>query len=704
MKKTIFVILILGVVLTAYTIFTGQKENPLLTEFDTPFRVPPFNEIEEEHFLPAFKEGIAEQQNEIDSIVNNNTDATFENTIEALEYSGALLDKVSGVFYNLLSANTNDELQQIAKDVSPLLSKSSDDILLNEKLFERIKAVHQNKKAFNLTDEEERLLDETYKSFVRNGANLNEEEKGELRKINEELSMLSLQFGENLLNENNDFKLIIEDKANLSGLPESVISMAAEEAAAEELEGKWVFTLQKPSFIPFLQYSDKRDLREKIFKAYINRGDNENENDTKEIIKKILALRIEKANLLGYDTHADYVLEDRMAKNAENVYDLLNKVWAPALKVAKNEAADLQAMIEKEGNDFKLQPWDWWYYSEKVKKEKFDLDEKELRPYFKLENVRDGAFETATKLYGIQFIKRDDIPKYHPDVEVFELQEADGSHIGILYTDYFPRESKRGGAWMNSYRKQSIKNGEMITPVIFNVGNFSKPTGDKPSLLSYDEALTLFHEFGHALHGLLSKVKYESLSGTAVSRDFVELPSQIMENWGSHPEVMKRYAKHYETGEPIPDELIDKIKASEHFNQGFATVEFLAAAFLDMDWHTLNNVDNIKVNEFETTSLNNIGLIPEIVVRYRTTNYNHIFSSGYSAGYYSYIWAEVLDADAFEAFKENGIFDRETAQAFRENILEKGGTEEPMELYKKFRGSEPKIDPLLERRGLKTGS
>ena len=701
MKKTIFVILILGVVLTAYTIFTGQKENPLLTEFNTPFQVPPFDKIEEAHFLPAFKAGITEQQNEIDSIVNNNSDPTFENTIEALEYSGALLDKVSGVFYNLLGANTNDELQQIAKDVSPLLSKSSDDILLNKKLFSKIKAVHQNKEAFNLNAEEEKLLDETYKSFVRNGANLNEEDKEKLRKINEELSMLSLQFGENLLDENNAFKLVIEEEENLSGLPESVIESAAEAAESEGLKGNWVFTLQKPSFIPFLQYSNERELREKIFKAYINRGDNNDENDNKEIIKKILALRIDKANLLGYETHADYVLEDRMAKNADNVYDLLNKVWAPALEVAKKEATDLQAMIDKDGKDFKLKPWDWWYYAEKVKKEKYDLDEKELRPYFKLENVRDGAFETATKLYGIQFEKRNDIPKYHPDVEVFELKEADGSHIGILYTDYFPRESKRGGAWMNSYRKQSIKNGEMVTPVIFNVGNFSKPTGDKPSLLSYDEALTLFHEFGHALHGLLSNVKYESLSGTAVSRDFVELPSQIMENWASHPKVMKSYAKHYETGEPIPDELIEKIQKSENFNQGFATVEFLAAAFLDMDWHTMNNVDNIKVNEFEQTSLDKIGLIPEIVVRYRTPNYNHIFSSGYSAGYYSYIWAEVLDADAFEAFKAKGIFDKETAEAFRKNILEKGGTEEPMELYIKFRGSEPKIDPLLERRGLK---
>lgn len=532
------------------------------------------------------------------------------------------------------------------------------------------------------------------------GADLDDQAKARFREINEELSLLTLQFGENVLKENNAFELVIVAEENLAGLPDSVVAAAGETAAERGHQGDWIFTLDKPSMIPFLQYSEKRELREEIFKAYINRGNNDNAEDNKQVAAKIAHLRRERAKLLGYESHADFVLELNMAKEPKGVYDLLNQLWEPAIEMAKNEAQELQAMIRQEGNDFKLQPWDWWHYAEKVKKVKYDLDDEVLRPYFKLENVRDGAFEVANKLYGIQFIEREDLPKYHEDVKTFEVKEADGTHLGVLYTDYFPRASKRGGAWMNSFRKQSRREGGKITPVISNVCNFSKPTGDKPALLSFEEASTLFHEFGHALHGLLSDATYDRLSGTSVPRDFVELPSQIMENWASHPDVIKSYAKHYETGEPIPQELVDKLKNASLFNQGFATVEYLAASFLDMDWHTITEDREQNTLEFENDSLSEIGLIPEIVVRYRSPYFNHIFSGGYSAGYYSYIWAEVLDADAFEAFREAGIFDQETARSFRKNILEKGGTADPMTLYKRFRGAEPKVEPLLKKRGL----
>jgi peptidyl-dipeptidase Dcp len=515
------------------------------------------------------------------------------------------------------------------------------------------------------------------------------------------MSILTVTFGENVLKENNRFAMVIDKKEDLAGLPQAVITGAAETAKERGHEGKWVFTIHKPSMLPFLQYSENRTLREKIFMAYINKGNNNDELDNKDNLAKIAALRVERANLLGYKTHADYVLEDNMAKKPENVYKFLDQLWKPALKMAKNEAKELQEMIDKDGHDFKLQAWDWWYYAEKLKKAKYALDEEMLRPYFKLENARDGAFLVASKLWGIQFIEREDIPKYHEDVRVFEVTEADGSHIGILYTDYFPRASKRGGAWMNSFRKQSRLHGKEIYPVITNNGNFSKPTGGKPALISSEEVVTLFHEFGHALHGLLSDCTYNRLSGTSVSRDFVEMQSQIMENWVFEPEVLRMYAKHYETGEVIPQELIDKLEKASQFNQGFETVEYLAASFLDMDWHTLSEAKELDVDEFEEASLNKIGLIPEIVVRYKSPYFNHIFSGGYASGYYSYIWAEVLDADAFQAFKETSLFDQKTAQSFRENILERGGTEDPMVLYKRFRGAEPKVEYLLKKRGLK---
>jgi len=697
MKKLFLLLFIAGLLCSCLK----QEENPLFSEFDTPFQVPPFDKIKEEHYLPAFKEGMEQQNMEIDAIVNNPETPTFENTIEAVESTGSLLRKVGSVFGVLNGSMTNDNMQNIAREIAPLRSKHRDNIRLNEKLFKRIKAVYDQKDKLDLTTEQNTLLVKYYKDFVRSGANLDEEKKTRLKEINQEMSILTVKFGENVLKENNRFEMVIDKEEDLAGLPQAVITGAAEAAKERGHEGKWVFTIHKPSMIPFLQYSENRALREKIFKAYINKGNNNDELDNKDNLAKIAALRVERANLLGYKTHADYVLENNMAKKPENVYTFLEQLWKPALKMAKKEAMELQEMISKEGHDFKLQAWDWWYYSEKLKKAKYALDEEMLRPYFKLENARDGAFSVASKLYGIQFIEREDIPKYHEDARVFEVKEADGSHIGILYTDYFPRASKRGGAWMNSFRKQSRLHGKDIYPVITNNGNFSKPTGDKPALISSEEVLTLFHEFGHGLHGLLSDCTYNRLSGTSVSRDFVELPSQIMENWAFEPEVLKMYAKHYETGEVIPQELIDKLKKASHFNQGFVTVEYLAASFLDMDWHTLAEAKELDVHEFETQSLNKIGLIPEIIVRYKSPYFNHIFSGGYSSGYYSYIWAEVLDADAFEAFKETSLFDQKTAQAFRKNVIERGGTEDPMVLYKRFRGAEPKVEFLLKKRGLK---
>ena len=698
MKHVLVLFVFAGMLIWSCGSQTGQ--NPFFTEWDTPFGTPPFEKIKEGHFMPAFEEGMRQGRMEIDAVVDNPESPTFENTMEALERSGELLTKVNNVFFNLSSAHTNDSLQSIAKTIAPLLSKYRDDILLNDRLFQRIKILYDQKDDLNLTEEQNMLLEKRYKDFVRGGANLSEEKKARFREINEELSLLSVQFGENVLKEDNAFELVIDNEDDLAGLPEAVITGAAEAAVDRGHEGKWVFTLHRPSMTPFLQYSEKRELREQIFKAYISRGNNDDALDNKEILTRIAALRVERAKLLGYKTHAHFILEENMAKEPKNVYDLLYQLWKPALKRAKQEAREFQAMIDKEGGNFDLEPWDWWYYAEKVKKAKYDLDEEMLRPYFKVDNVIQGAFTVANKLFGITFEERTDIPKYHDDVNVFEVKDADGSHIGILYTDYFYRASKRGGAWMNNYREQYKVGDKDIRPIISNVGNFSKPTADKPSLLSFDDVATLFHEFGHALHGLLSECSYERISGTSVSRDFVELPSQIMENWAKEPDVMKMYAKHYQTGEPIHDELIDKIKKSGHFNQGFATVEYLAASFLDMDWHTLTEPKEQDPLKFEKISMKKIGLIPEIVVRYRSPYFRHVFSGGYSAGYYSYIWAEVLDADAFEAFKETSLFDSETADAFRKNILEKGGTVDPMVLYKRFRGAEPKIEPLLKRRGL----
>ena len=675
------------------------ETNPFFAAYGTPFNTPPFDRIRDAHFMPAFREGMALQKKEIEAVVANTEPPTFANTIEAVERSGELLTRVGNVFFSLSEANTNEALQKIEAEISPLLAKQRDDINLDPRLFARVKTVYDGRDRLVLTAEQARLLDKFYKNFVRGGANLDEAAKAEFRKINEELSVLTVKFGDNVLKETNDFALVIDNADDLAGLPRAVIDGAAEAAKERGMEGRWVFTLHKPSMIPFLQYSPKRDLRERIFKAYINRANNGNASDNKAVLSRIAALRVKRANLLGYKTHADFVLEENMAKTPAGVARLLDQLWTPALEMAGKEAGKLQGLAVKEGKTFKLEPWDWWYYAEKLKKAEYDLDDQVLKPYFRLDNVRDGAFAVAGKLWGLQFTERTDIPKYHPDVRVFEVKEADGTHVGILYTDYFPRASKRGGAWSGAFRSQSAHDGKRITPVVSNVGNFSMPAGDTPSLLTFEEVLTLFHEFGHALHELLSNCTYETLSGTNVPSDFVEVASQIMENWAGDSEVIKTYANHYQTGEPIPDVLVEKIKNADLFNKGFETVEYLAACYLDMDWHTLTEPKEQDAAAFEMASMAKIGLIPEIVVRYRSPYFSHIFSGGYSAGYYSYIWSEVLDADAFQAFKETSLFDRATAKSLRDNILSRGGTEDPMALYKKFRGREPKVEPLLRRKG-----
>jgi peptidyl-dipeptidase Dcp len=680
----------------------GTDRNPFFTEWDTPHGTPPFDLISTDHYQPAFEKGMSLHNEEIQLIATNRVPPTFQNTIEALDRSGAALRRVENVFDAMQSSMNSDQMQELAEEIAPRMSKHEDAILLNDELFQRVKAVYEQRDSLSLNTEQQRLLKEWYRRFVRGGALLAPDQKQRLSQINEELSVLSLKFSNNILAENNRFELVIEDAADLDGLSDAAISAAAEAAAERGHEGKWVFTLHKPSMIPFLQYSTRRDLRKQIYDGYTNKGNHDDSLDNKGVISRITNLRIERAHLLGHATHADYVLEETMAKTPDRVYELLGKLWSPALKKARREVADMQEIIRGEGDNFRLQPSDWWYYAEKVRKAKYDLDEEMLRPYFELDNVRTGVFDLATTLFGITFTPRTDITVYHEEVEVFEVKEADGSHIGILYVDYFPRASKTGGAWMGAFRKQYRLDGKNVSPVIYNVGNFTKPTADEPSLLRVEEVETLFHEFGHALHGLLSQCTYRTLSGTDVARDFVELPSQIMENWALEPEVLKQYARHYRTGEPIPDELIAKIKESRTFNQGFKTVEYLAASFLDMDWSTLADGYQGHVISFEDHSMEGIRLISEIVPRYRTPYFLHMFAWEYSAGYYSYIWAEVLDADAFQAFKEAGdIFDKKTALAFRENILARGGTDEEMTLYAKFRGKEPSIEPLLERRGLK---
>jgi len=699
-KKTFFILLAIGNMLTIEAQEKKQTMNPFFQPYETPFNVPPFDKIKNEHFKPAILEGIKKHEAEINLIADNPEAPTFDNTILAMENAGELLSEVNRVFGNYNSANTNDELQAIAKETAPALSAHGDNIALNEKLFTRVKTIWDKRESLNLNLEQAKLLENRYKYFVRSGANLSGTDKDKLRKINAELSLTSLKYGQNILAETNKYELVISDKKDLAGLPNELIEAAAADAKAKGKEGKWVFTLSNSSVMPFLQYSSNRKLRKEIWNAYQTRANHDDDLDNKANAIKLANLRGEKARLLGYKSHSDYVLEESMAKNPENVNKLLNDLWKPALEMAKNEAADIQKMIDKEGVKDKVQPYDWRYYTEKIRKERFDLDEQELKPYFSLDNVTKGVFEVTEKLYGLKFKQLNNVPVYHEDVTAWEVSEANGTHVGILYMDFFPRASKRGGAWMTSYRNQSMVNGERKAPVISIVCNFTKPTADAPALFTFDEVTTYFHEFGHALHGLLSNVTYKSLAGTSVPRDFVELPSQIMENWAAEPEVLKMYAKHYKTGATIPDELIQKLQKAGTFDQGFTTVEYLAASLLDMDYHSQTAPITLDANTFEKNSMKKIGLIDAIIPRYRSTYFQHIFSGGYSSGYYSYIWSGVLDTDAFEAFKTTNLFNPEKAKLFRKNVLERGGTEDPMVLYKRFRGAEPSVEPLLRKRGL----
>jgi peptidyl-dipeptidase Dcp len=674
-------------------------ENPFLVEWDTPFGAPPFDRIVPAHYVPAYERAMADHTVEIEAIVNNPEAPTFENTVEAFERSGELLGRVNRYVTNQNGAHTNDETQAAVKEMAPRLAAHHTDISLNPELFERVAAVWRQKDDLDLNGEQKMLLEKTYKAFVRNGALLEGEARDRMRAINEELSNLGVQFTENWLAEMNAPALVIENEADLAGLPDDVVAAAAGVAKDNGLEGNWAFNLQRTSWTPFLTYSERRDLREKLYTAYMNLGSNGNEYDNTGIASTMAGLRVERANLLGYETHADYVLEERMAKTPDRVFDLLERVWVPALAGAEKEAADLQAMIEAERGDFQLEPWDWWYYTEKVRAERYDFDVAGVKPYFELDNVLAGTLDIANRLWGITFERRTDIPVYQEDVEVYEVKDSDGSHLALLYTDYFTRPSKQGGAWMNTYREQYRIDGRDVRPLVANHANFSKPIGDDPALLTLDEVRTLFHEFGHALHGILADGTYESLSGTNVYWDFVELPSQMMENWAMHPEVLPTYAKHWQTGEPIPQELIEKLEATSKFNQGFTTAEYVAASLLDMKWHTLTTTEKRDALEFEAGVIDEIGLIPAIITRYRTPYFAHIWDGGYDSGYYSYMWAEVLDADAFAYFKQQGVFNAELAASFRENILEPGGSEHPMELYLRFRGQEPSVEPLLERRG-----
>jgi len=699
MKKILPVLLLINFV-ACQSPKEADMKNPFFSKYNTPFEAPPFEQIKLEHYLPAVEEGIKQHQQEIDAITSNAAAPTFTNTILALDESEDLLKRVMTVFDNLNSAETNDEMQKLAREIYPKVTAHEDNVMLNKALFERVKAIYDQRESAGLDHEQIRVTEKFYQDFVRHGANLNDTDQTRLRELNQQLSTLDLQFGENLLAETNkNFRLVIDKKEDLKGLPEDLIAGAAEEAAKDSLVGKWVFTLQKPSMIPFLQYAENRELREKIYRGYSMRGNNDNEFDNKKTIATIVQLRDERAKLLGFENHAAYVIDVNMAKTPQNVYDFMKKVWDPALQVAKEERAAMQAIIDREGGGFMLASWDWWFYAEKLRKEKYDLDEAETKPYFSLDNIRNGIFYVAQQLYGLQFEKRDDVPVYHQEVEVWEVKEADGAHVGLLYMDFYPRDGKRVGAWNTGFRDQAYKDGEKARyPITSIVCNFTRPTSGSPALLSLDEVNTLFHEFGHALHHLFTDGPYQRTAGN-VPRDFVELPSQFMENWVTEPEVLKVFAKHYQTGEVISNGLVQKIVNSGYFNQGFETVEYVAASLLDMDWHTLPFEGD--VNAFEKASMDKIGLIDEVLPRYRSTYFAHIFSGGYSAGYYVYMWAEVLDADAFAAFKESGrLFDPELAARFRA-LLTKCGSDEGMNVYRNFRGKDPSVEPLLKRRGLK---
>jgi peptidyl-dipeptidase Dcp len=676
----------------------ADTDNPFLTEFETPYGTPDFNRIKVEHYEPAFLKGIEQQNQEIKAIVENSEEPTFENTIVALDNSGEILARVSGVFFALTEADTNDELMALEGKIAPMLSEHSDNIFLNQDLYKRVAAVHAQEEAgkITLTTEQHYLLDKYYNEFIRSGAGLDAQKQERLREINKQLSTLTIEFGNHVLADNNDYLLVVDKKEDLAGLPEAVIEGAAHEAKAHGKDGKWVFTLQESSRTPLLQYAQNRELRKNIYQAYTSLGNRGNANDNKDVLKQVLALRLEKAQLMGFSNYAEYQLSDNMAKTPQNTLDLLYGLWKYSIKNAEAEAAELQKIMDREGKGEKLEAWDWWYYAEKLRQEKYSLNEDEIKPYFSQEDVFNGLCMVVNKLYGITLTPCDSISVYNKDVKTYIVKDADGSLLGVFYSDYMPRASKRSGAWMSNFREEQ----EGVRPLIYNVASFTKPAGDIPSLLTIDEARTMFHEFGHALHGLLTQCKYKGVSGTSVARDFVELPSQIMEHWAVAPEVLKMYAKHYKTREAIPDSLIAKIENQALFNQGFMTTELLAAAILDMEMHCLTTMEGFDVLQFEKQLMDKIGLIPQIAPRYRSTYFNHIMG-GYAAGYYCYLWAERLDTDAFEAFKEHGLFDQATATSFRKNILEKGGSDDPMKLYVTFRGAEPSIEPLLEARGLK---
>jgi len=672
-----------------------DMSNPFYSEYNTPFNVPPFEKIMAKHYMPAFEKGMADGRKEIEALAGNREKPTFENTIAALDKSGDLITRVSLVFFAQTSANTNDSLQNIEVEISPKLAAFNDEISLNPDLFKRVKSVYDNQDEFNLNPEQKFILENVYKRFVRAGANLNKQDQDTLRKINQELSVLGVKFNQNVLEETNSYKLFVE-KDDLAGLPESLINSAAEVAKAAGREGKYAFTTQRPSIFPFLQYSQNRELRRELFNAYTNRGNNGNEFDNNKILSDIIRLRAQRARLLGYKTHSDYVLEPRMAKTPKNVFDLLDSLWEKAIPVAQNEVKEMQKIIDREGGKFRLEPSDWWYYAEKLRKQKYDLDDNELRPYFKLDNVREGVFTCANRLYGITFEPISGCPLPHPEAQAYEVKEADGSHTGVLYLDFHPRDSKRQGAWCGGYRNYHLVDGKPVTPVVTVVCNFTRPSGELPALLNLEEVETLFHEFGHALEGLFCKNQYNS---SFIAWDFVELPSQIMEHWVTEPELLNVYARHYVTGEPIPAALVKKIDNSKYFNQGFINTELLAASLLDMAYYTLEPPAIVDIQSFEKEFFGKIGLIPEIVSRYRSTYFLHIID-GYDSGYYSYTWAAVLDNDAFEAFREKGVFDKTVAESFRRNILEKDGTMDAMQMYLNFRGREPQIEPLLRNRGL----
>lgn len=680
-------------------IVSCKMENPLLTESALPFGAPQFDKIKNEHYLPAFEQGIKEMREEIDAIASNPEAPDFENTIEAMEYAGETLDRVSSIFFNLMEADVNEEMQQIAEQVSPKLTEISLYVNLNEKLFERVKAVYEAKDSLGLEKDQLRLLENTYESFVRNGANLKGEDKEEFSRVSEELSLTSLAFSKNLLAANNAFTLQIADSADLAGLPAYVVEAAAATAAEKSMDG-WVFTLDYPSYSPFMKYCDSRELRRQMYVAYNSRAVS-GEYSNQDNIKKLVELRIRKANLLGYGTYADYALEDRMAKDTKTVNDFLAELVEPSLPYAKADVLQVTEYARKNGFDSdRLMPWDFSYWSEKLQKAEYDLSEEILKPYFKLENCIDAVFSLAHRLYGIDFVERKDIPGYHKDVRVYEVTDGDGEHLALFYADFFPRASKRGGAWMTEFRGQSIRNGVERRPFISIVTNFSKPTATAPSLLTHYEFTTLLHEFGHSLHGMLAEGRYPSLTGTSVARDFVELPSQIMENWGYEPEYLNTFAKHYETGEPVPAELIEKIEASKNYLSGYYQVRQLHFGLLDMAWHTLTQLPDTDAAGFEQQVLSPYAVMPAVEGTAISPGFSHIFSGGYSAGYYSYKWAEVLEADAFSLFKEKGIFNTEVSHSFRENILSKGDTEDASVLYRNFRSHDPQPKALMEKLGL----